>query len=252
MKTLNTDDIFFRNLSISLLELLNTTVNINVSRDNTRETYQVPFMYNYGTDEGFLRDFYVGLPDNCQIPVAEGTYDTIPRGIITLTSFQVRSSELTNRFVRGQYTDTEKNEMSENVLSAYSAQLYSLPLLVTFDLKVITASINQAFKIAQNLLSVLYSYKVMYFQYLGLRIPAQFFFPDTERLEKKYSFNYSDNNKLMLSLTTDIETYFPSFESTSKRKASNIMERILTREFNSSGVLINSNWTDQETASPID
>lgn len=248
MKTLNTDDIFLRNLSISFLELLNTTMTISMSRNDTKETFSVPFMYNYGTDEGFLKDFYVGLPDNCNIPVSEGTYDMIPRGIITLNSFQVKSSDITNRFVRGQYTETEKGDQEENVLTGYSAQLYSLPLAVKFDIKVITGSINQAFKVAEEILNLFYSNRVMYFQYKGIRIPAQFHFPEQETIDKKYVFMYSENNKLHVNASVEVETYFPSFEQSSKRLSRNVMERILVREFDEEDHLMNKFWVDENTA----
>lgn len=245
MKTLNTDDIFLRNLSISFLDLLNSVMTINIARNDSMETYNVPFMYNYGTDEGFLKDFYIGLPADCRIPVAEGTYDMIPRGIVTLSTFQIKSSDITNRFVRGQFTQTEKNSKDENILTGYSAQLYSLPMQIRFDVKVITASINQAFKIAENILDLTYSNRVMYFRYKGTRIPAQFHFPENENIDKKYTFTYADNNKLLLNLSVEVETYFPSFEQSSKRLSRNIMERIQLKTFDQNDNLVNTNWVDQ-------
>lgn len=245
MKILNTDDIFFRNLSISLLELLNGLITIDQARGNSKETFNVPFQYNFGSDEQFLKDFYVGLPDDCNIPVSEGTYDVIPRGIVTLDSFQVKPSDVTNRFVRGQYTEVEKNDVDENVLTGYSAQLYSLPFHAVFSIKIITASINQAFKIAERIVDLTYAHRVMYFRYKGIRIPAQFTFPESEQIERKYQFTYADQNKLHVNLKVDVETYFPSFETTSKRLSTNIMERIQINTKDDNDVLMNRDWVDQ-------
>ena len=247
MKILNTDDIFLRNLSISLLELLNSTITIQQSRNNSSESVNVPFQYNYGSDENFLKDFYIGLPDNCNIPTSEGTYDIIPRGVITLDSFQIKSSDITNRFIRAQYTNVEKDEKDENVLNGYSAQLYTLPMSIAFSIKIITASINHAFKISEKILDQVYANRVMYFKYRGLRIPAQFTFPETESIDKKYKFTYSDNNKLYVDLKVDVETYFPSFESSSNRKSSNVMERIQSNTKDDNNILLDRNWIDQNT-----
>jgi hypothetical protein len=247
MKALNTDDIFLRNLTIALLDLLNETMQIKLARNDTFETFSVPFLYNYGTDEGFLKDFYIGLPDNCQIPLAEGTYDIIPRGIVTLGSFQVKTSDLTNRFVRGNYTETEKGSSDQNILTGYSAQLYALPLTVSFNVKVICDNLNKAFKIAERMLDVNYSNRVVYFQYNGVRIPAQFQFPSTETIDKKYAFSYTDNNKLNLSLDLQVETYFPSFEESSRRKSTNVMERMNLGESDVNGVVFKDEWLDQNT-----
>lgn len=248
MKILNTDDIFLRNLSISLLELLNSTITIQQSRNNSSELVNVPFQYNYGSDENFLKDFYIGLPDNCNIPTSEGTYDIIPRGIITLDSFQIKQSDITNRFVRAQYTSVEKDENEENVLAGYSAQLYGLPMSVSFSVKLITASINHAFKIAEKILDQMYANRVMYFKYRGIRIPAQFTFPDNENIDKQYKFTYADTNKLHVDFKVEVEAYFPSFESSSNRKSSNVMERIQSNtKDDNNNILLNRNWIDQNT-----
>ena len=42
---------------------------------------------------------------------AEGNYDPIPRGIITLSSFNVKSSDLVNKYVRGTF---QRDEFDEN------------------------------------------------------------------------------------------------------------------------------------------
>jgi hypothetical protein len=205
----------------------------------------VPFVYNYGTDEGFLKDFYIGLPDNCRIPVAEGTYDIIPRGIVTLSSFQIKTSDITNKFVRGSFTETERGDNDQNVLTGYSAQLFSFPMSVKFDIKIICDNLNKAFKIAENMLHLNYANRVVYFQYNGVRIPAQFQFPATETVEKQYKFTLTDNNKININLSMDVETYLPSFETTSKRKSSNVMERINVSRRTEGGDPISTGWTEQ-------
>ena len=99
MNNSNTQDIFFRNLSISLLDLLNRTLEIELWRDGKPEIHTIPFYYNSGVDEGFMQDFFIGIPPSCKIAqMAEGNYDPIPRGILTLASFQVKTGEITNKF----------------------------------------------------------------------------------------------------------------------------------------------------------
>lgn len=247
MKALNTDDIFLRNLTIALLDLLNGSMTLSLSRDDHKETFSVPFLYNFGTDEGFLKDFYIGLPDNCQIPVAEGTYDIIPRGVVTLSSFQVKSSDITNRFIRGQYSELERGPNDQNVLTGYSAQLYSLPMSVKFDVKIICDNLNKAFKIAEKMLDINYANRVMYFQYNGVRIPAQFQFPTNETVDKVYKFSMTDQNKINVTLSIDVETYFPSFEQSSKRLSTNVIERINLNKKDDSGNNMTSSWVDQNT-----
>jgi hypothetical protein len=247
MRNLNTDDIFLRNLAIAVLDLLNGETQIDLARNNVVQSYAVPFFYNYGTDEGFLKDFYVGLPDNCRVPVAEGTYDIIPRGIVTLSSFQVKSGDITNKFVRGNFAEDGTNAAGEITYEAKSALLYSLPLQVKFDVKVIVDNLNKTFKVAESLMDLNYSNRVVYFQYKGVRIPAQIQFPESESFDKQYKFTYSDNNKINLTLSLNIETYFPSFEKTSTRNRANVMDKILVTHKDPTGGVLKTDWTDQNT-----
>jgi len=76
MKNTNTQDIFLRNLTISLLDLLNRQLEVELWRDDRLETHTIPFYFNQGTDEGFMQDFFVGIPSSCKISqMAEGNYD---------------------------------------------------------------------------------------------------------------------------------------------------------------------------------
>ena len=118
---------------------------------------------------------------------------------------------------------------------------------VKFDIKVICDNLNKAFKIAESMLNINYANRVMYFQYMGVRIPAQFQFPANEMIDKQYKFSLTDNNKINLTLSVDVETYFPSFEKTSKRKASNVMERIGVVRTTATGEPISSGWSDQNS-----
>jgi len=161
----------------------------------------------------------------------------------------VSSADITNKFVRGQFSATEKGANDANILTGYSAQLYTLPLSVKFDIKIICDNLNKAFKIAEQLLDIYYSNRVMYFQYNGVRIPAQFSFPSTELIDKKYStFTMNTDNKITISLAVAVETYFPSFEKTSKRKSSNIMEKIgIVKKDSVNNNTLTSGWVDQTT-----
>ena len=222
----NTDDIFLRNLTISLIQLLNSTITYSGYQENTLKKINVPFSYNYGSNEGFLKDFYIGLPDECRVNFAEGTYDKYPLGIITLSNFQVSSADITNKFTRGNYTEVQTGENDEPILTALSARLYSIPLSVKFDIQIKCESVNQAFKIAESMLLVNFSNRVMYFQYNGLRIPAQFQFPTSESVKKPYAFSLMDDTCITIDLQVDVETYLPSFDQSSKLHSNNKIAQI--------------------------
>jgi hypothetical protein len=246
MKNTNTQDIFLRNLTISLLDLLNRQLEIELWRDDRPEIHTIPFYFNQGTDEGFMQDFFIGIPSTCKISqMAEGNYDPIPRGIITLSSFNVKSSDLVNKYVRGTFQRDEFDENDAKKSKAYSARLYSLPLKVSFDAKIIVDNLNKTFKATEKLFDLFYSNRVMYFQYRGIRIPALFVFPDQATNDKAYKFSYTDNNKITITFQIEIETYFPSFDKTTEMFRGNVIDQILTKTIDKdSGQLDSKNWID--------
>jgi len=248
MKNANTQDIFFRNLSISLLDLLNRALEIELWRDGKPEIHTIPFYYNSGVDEGFMQDFFIGLPPTCKIAqMAEGNYDPIPRGILTLASFQVKTGEITNKFVRGTFQRDEFDENEEKKSTAYSARLYSLPLSVKFDAKILVDNLNKTFKATENLFDIFYSNRTMYFQYKGIRVPAQFVLPDTATNDKQYKFSYTDNNKITVSFQIEVNTFFPSFDkSTELFRGGVISDFFVQNRSENTGFPLDQNWTNTQ------
>jgi hypothetical protein len=224
IRNTNVQDIFLRNATLSLLDVLNREIEIDLVRDGKVEKHEIPFFYNFSGGEGFMKDFFIDVPNECKIPKhAEGNYDIVPRGIVTLNSFSIKSSAITNKFVRGSFLQQELGENDEKINKAYSSRLYSLPLQLKFDAKILVDNLNKSFKIMEKVMDMYYKNRVVYFQYRGVRIPGQFTFPDQENFEKKYDFTYETDQRVNISFSLDMETYFPSFsEDTTFYKGNNI------------------------------
>jgi len=244
----NVQDIFLRNAILSLLDILNREIIIELVRDGEIEKHEIPFFYNFAADEGFMKDFFIQVPDGCKIPViAEGNYDIMPRGIVTLDSFQIKSGDITNKFVRASFTQQELNDNDQKVNKAYSARLYSLPMSLKFSSKIKCDNLNKAFKIMEKVIDLFYKNKVVYFQYRGVRIPAQFTFPDAESFQKEYSFDYTKDQRVDVSFSIDMETYFPSFnEDTMFYKGNTIRQIGLNTKLEDTGMNLNDSFIDQD------
>ena len=245
----NTQDIFLRNATLSLLDLLNRQVIITLTRDGVRENHEIPFFYNFGGDEGFMKDFFYELPTDCKYPnYAEGNYDIMPRGIVTLSSFAIKPGDLTNKFVRGSFNEESVNEETgRKEIKAYSARLASLPMTLSFNVKIESDNINKTFKIMEKLFDFYYKNQVRYFQFRGTRIPAQITFPDNAAFTKNYSFTYSDNNSVTVSLDLNMETYFPTFDDYSKRYKGNTIKNFnLRTNTGTTGSTLNDSWIDED------
>lgn len=244
----NVQDIFLRNATLSLLDVLNRQIIIDLVRDGVIEKHEIPFFYNFSGDEGFMKDFFIEVPDGCKIPtLAEGNYDIVPRGIITLSSFQIKSSDITNKFVRGSFTQQELGDNDQKINKGYSARLYSLPMSLKFDAKIICDNLNKTFKIMEKIIDMFYKNRVVYFQYRGIRIPGQFTFPDAEGFEKKYDFDYSTDQRVNITFSIEMETYFPSFNEDSVFYKGNTINQIgLNTKIADTDVNLNGAWIDKD------
>lgn len=244
----NTQDIFFRNAWISLLDLFNKNVTIDLYRDDKLEKHKVPFFPNMANDEGFMKDFFVNMPDDCKIPqYAEGNYEPLPRGVITLKSWTVKSANITNKFVRGTYHQQETGDSGEKVNKAYSARLYSLPMMLKFDVEILSDNVNKSLRIAEEVMDTYYKNNVMYFQYKGMRIPAQFVYPDDIQQDKEYKLTYETDQRVKNVFSVEMETYFPSFNDESTMYKGNVIRQWFINQKNKdSGTPLNSAFIDED------
>jgi hypothetical protein len=210
--------------------------------------HEVPFFYNFGGDEGFMKDFFIEIPDNCKLPNhVEGNYEQMPRGIVTLGSFTIRTGDITNKFVRGSFNQEVRDENDQKMMKAFSARLFTLPMTLAFSIKIESDNINKTFKIMEKIFDFYYKNQVRYFQFRGIRIPAQVTFPDTAQFTKSYSFTYSDANTVSISLELNMETYFPSFDDHSTFYKGNTIKQINLREDSGlTGSTLNDLWIDRD------
>jgi len=244
----NVQDIFLRNATLSMLDLLNRQVVIDLKRNDKVEQYEIPFFYNFGGDEGFMKDFFIDLPTDCKYPNhAEGNYEQMPRGVVTLSSFSIKPSDNTNKFVRGSFNQEVRDENDQKMLKAFSARLFTLPMALTYNIKIESDNINKTFKIMEKIFDFYYKNQVRYFQFRGIRVPAQITFPETAQFTKSYSFVYSDANIVSISLDLNMETYFPSFDDHSKIYKGNTIKQFNLRETTGDDrSTISDSWIDQD------
>ena len=130
----NVDGVFNRSVIAGLLNLLNHKVTYTqVWEDKVSEEVTVPFAYNfaYAKDQRFAQDNYTFFGRECfSDKLIDGKFDMLPRFAVTYTGSQIDSSNITNRFVKGQYQKIDGGE-----IKSYVAYLYSVPLTLNFDLE---------------------------------------------------------------------------------------------------------------------
>lgn len=223
-------DVFIRNAVISVLDVLNRRIKIDQEIEGKLTVETVPFFYNFGNDENFMRDFFAQIPHECYIPDhAEGNYEKWPKGTILLTSIAVKPNEITNKFVRATYRKAFEVANGEKSYKAMSAYLFPLPMQFVFAAQVHAKTLNQCFKINASILEEFYKQNTTYFQYMGNKIPGQFQIDDGITNEKRIEFTYNDDKTVTTKFNIQLETIFPIFDTTTEMEKA---KRI--RQFNES------------------
>lgn len=226
----NDSDVINRLVIAGLLNVLNNSLTYEqVWEDSSTgvQKVKVPFFYEFGTSntEKFLQDNYLFFGDACNFPKITGNFDMYPRGTLQYSSSSIEASNITNRFVLGNYT---KKDASGN-LEAYVSFLYSIPLNMTFSVSVKCDTLITAFKIEQAIREFFYKNVTFYFLYRGMKVPVRAGFSENIEAEKTVNYKMAGGDEareITLTFSIVAETYQPVFDPTTEMKASNKIKNV--------------------------
>ena len=206
----NMDDVFFRDLTVCVLDTLEGQVKW-VNRFTSGDKYvQVPFYYSMTGDERFLLDSFT---DDIVSGDSEGNgryvelnTDIIPRGHLTMKSFSIRSDEFANPNVWLR-TVVENETEIRKVLG----RIRAVPVTVSYDLTILLSSEIDSFKCSQAIMDTLWLYKFMYFEHNFMNIDAVILMPDSNTIEMTREKNLTADNSIKMTVSFDVQTYYPAF-----------------------------------------
>lgn len=194
-----------RAVLVGLINLLNKNVVIEqVISDTESTSVPIPFYPAMANQERFMQDFYMHYHPDCKTGYAEGNYDQIPRGIISLSSFTIDSASLTNKFVRGTY-----HREVDGQIKAFSDYINVIPLRMSYDIEIVTGSVLEAFKIVQEFIATFYKAATYQVSYKGFRVPCQVGFAQDYTIEKPVEFSFGDDKQIKVNFPIELETYQP-------------------------------------------
>lgn len=220
----NTKDVFLRAATAGLLDFLNRNVKIEQVVGGVSGWHAVKFYYNFGQDEQFMKDFFVELDHGCLLHQhAEGNFEIRPVGVIKFNSFAIRPNDMTNRFVRGTFINEGYTNNMEKRLSAFSAYLTRLPMTIKIGADIQADNLGQAMRVMEAILSTVYKSNVMYFQFRGLRVPAEILMSDNIDLDKKTEFTYDDSQVAHAKFDIELNTTFPVYDQYSQASKSQVL-----------------------------
>lgn len=216
------DDVFFLDITIAILYLLNDKLFINnVISDTETVQHKIPFFYNAGGDERFLQDVFLSqaMNDMIDTKIVEGNIDVIPRGSITLSSIAIQESNLTNRFIYGEFLQ-EIDGIQEKMVAPTNV----IPLELNYECEIKLDTKLNTFKCASKLIKTFYRAHAFKFLSEGYTLEANVSFPSDVQNENTYEFSFGDVIDNSIKFQLAVETYLPVVDETQIRKKINIIE----------------------------
>lgn len=222
----NTDDILIRNVIGGVLSILNNNINYEqIWGKDIVENVTLPWFFDMGnsSSERFLQDNFTYFGEQCFKKI-DGTFDMLPRGILSYQGTAIDSANITNRFVEGKYTRFENGK-----LTTYKSFLYSIPLTLKLKATILLDTFGNLLKIEQAIRETLYRNKTFYVMFRGMKIGCCMGMPDDYNSEKttEYSFqSETGEQRLKLDFEIVVETYQPVFDRTMEMPSDCVMQGI--------------------------
>jgi hypothetical protein len=201
----NQDDVFFRDLTICLLDTLEGRVKWINKFTSGDVDVDVPFYYSLTGDERFLLDSFTDdIVSNNRF--VELNTDIIPRGHVTLTNWSIRADEFRNPNIWLKNVVENESEV-KRILNKVRA----IPISATFNLTILLKTEIDVFKCSQAIMNTLWLYRYMYFEHNYLHIDAIMLQPDSNTIEISRDKTLSSDNTIKLTATIEVQTNYPSF-----------------------------------------
>ena len=202
----NMEDVFFRDLTVCVLDTLEGQVNWVNRFSSGDENVNVPFYYSLTGDERFLLDsFSDDIVSNNRY--VELNTDVIPRGHITLTSYDIRAEEFANPNVWLKMVIENQTQIRKML-----TKVRAVPVTAKYDLVILLNSEIDTFKCSQAIIDTLWLYRFMYFEYNFMNIDAVMILPDSNQVEITREKNLTSDNTIKLSVSFEVQTYYPAYK----------------------------------------
>lgn len=201
----NFEDVFFRDLTVCVLDTFEGQVRWVNKFSSGNVAVNVPFYYSLTGDERFLLDSFSDdvVSENRFV---ELNTDQIPRGILTMTAFNIKSDEFANPNVWLRMVVENEVEIRKVL-----AKVRAIPITVNYELTILLSSEIDAFKCAQSIMDTMWIYKFMYFEHNFMNIDAVILMPDTNQIEMAREKNLTSDNNIKLKASFEVSTYYPAF-----------------------------------------
>lgn len=221
----NYDDSVIRHIMIGLVADLNKKIYLTNQIDNeTRDKIDIPFYYSFTGDEDVLYDYFLlddSLDPDRQKAIAN--YEVVPRGIVNMSSINIDSGALLNKYVRGNYQKLEEGQMR-----SYVSQFQMIPVTMGIEGKIWVDTQLDLFRVTEKLIKTLYknnqySVDVGHLEEGTYRIATYYKMPEDYEMERPIEYSFDDEKRKSVNFSIELLSFIPSFETGDEQFAGNRM-----------------------------
>ena len=215
----NYDDVFLRNVIVGYLGFLNERFFWYNKTETGPIKVPIPFYYSLTGDTRYINDAF--LDDTPQQRVI-GNVDPIPRGVLKLNSWAVKTDEFCNPNVW-----LNVNKEIDGELQQIVTQTKAVPVKLVFDIDMVCDAELDIFKSWQTYMENLFMYRYFSFDYKRLPINAVFNFAGETENTTIREQKFGDLSAYVSKYTIEVHTFFPIFDLENKFLANKAVQWIL-------------------------
>lgn len=215
----NYSDVYLRDVIVGFLGFLKGRFKwVNIGENGPVEVV-LPMHYSMTGDNRYVLDaFYDDIPEK---RVNMNT-DQIPRGVVTLKSWSIKSDEFTNPNIWINLNRDIDGELQQIV-----TQTKAVPIKLSFTLDTIIDNEIDVFKAWQTYMDNMWIYRYFTYDYAKIPINAVFnFVSDTENPMVR-EFKFGDVTAMKSTYNFDIHTFYPIFDLDNRFKANTAVQWIM-------------------------
>lgn len=215
----NYDDVYLRNVIVGYLGFLNERFFWYNKTSEGPKKIDIPFYYSLTGDTRYINDAFL---DDTPGQRVIGNIDPIPRGVIKLDSWSVKTEEFCNPNVW-----LNVNKEIDDELQQIVTQTKAVPVKLTFSIDLVCDAELDIFKGWQTHMENLFMYRYFSFDYKRLPVNALFNFAGETENTTVREQKFGDLSTYISKYTIEVHTFFPIFDLENKFLANKQVQWIL-------------------------
>lgn len=198
----NFDNVYLRMVTVALGRTLNRRIRwINYFAGEKR-CVSLPFSYRMFGTERFLLDSYL---DDITDTRVELNTDILPRGVITLSSFNSVSDEFANPNIYIPKDSKIKNEWKRII-----TKVKAIPMQMNFEVEILIADdVRDVWVCSEKIIMLLFNYYFFNMDYFGIKIDLVLQLPDDKTVEIPTEGDFTSDKKRTIKFPLNVKGYYP-------------------------------------------